>query len=212
MVVIDFHTARAATAGAGGSPNGVIPNLSRDNLLLEAGQQPLRFGQGQTQVGDIGEITEPLDLHNIRGRSLAFSTDLHRPHNPCHASTPGQRTNAKIPPLALTPQNWRQSRALRQNVKTLQQLRYATKAEVIRIIGPLCADDPRRLPEPSPEWIQAELAAGRSVIIGGLPPRPRPLRHAESLINEEADEDNEQFDPTLVDPATAAPRYLGSDQ
>jgi hypothetical protein len=36
----------------------MIPDLRRDDLLLEAGQQPLRLGQVQTQVGDIGEITE----------------------------------------------------------------------------------------------------------------------------------------------------------
>src|ERR1700726_2438263 len=37
--------AAAATAWAGRPPNGVIPDLCRDNLLLEASQQPLRFGQ-----------------------------------------------------------------------------------------------------------------------------------------------------------------------
>lgn len=59
-------------------------------------QHPLRFGQDQTQVGDIGKVTEPVDLHNIRGRSLAFGTDLHSPHNSGHASTPAQRTGADI--------------------------------------------------------------------------------------------------------------------
>src|SRR5580698_6606242 len=97
MVLIVFHAASAATAGAGWSPSGVISDLCRDDLLLEARQQPLRLGQGQTQVGDIGEITEPVDLHNIRGRSLAFSTDLHYPHNPGHASTPGQTPTRKYP-------------------------------------------------------------------------------------------------------------------
>jgi hypothetical protein len=37
MVLIVLHTANTATAGAGWSPNGVIPDLCRDNLLLEAG-------------------------------------------------------------------------------------------------------------------------------------------------------------------------------
>ena len=40
---------------------------------------------------------------------LALSPGFHHPHNPGHASTPGQRTDAKIPPLALTPPNLRQS-------------------------------------------------------------------------------------------------------
>src|ERR1700722_14090680 len=103
MVLIVLHPASTATAAAGWSPSGVIPDLCRDDLLLKARQQPLRLGQGQTQFGDIGEITEPVDLHNIRGRSLAFSTDLHHPHNPGHASTPGQRTDAKIPLWRLHP-------------------------------------------------------------------------------------------------------------
>jgi hypothetical protein len=50
---------------------------------------PLRFGQGQTEVGDIGEITGPFDLHDVSGLSLTFSVDFHQPQNPGHASTPG---------------------------------------------------------------------------------------------------------------------------
>ena len=33
---------------------------------------------------------------DIGGRYLAFSNDLPYPHNPGHASIPGQRTDAKI--------------------------------------------------------------------------------------------------------------------
>jgi hypothetical protein len=97
MVLIVLHPANAATARAGRPPNGVIPGLCRDDLLLEASQQPLRFRQGQTQVGDIGEITGPFDLHDVSGLSLTFSVDFHQPHNPGHASTPGQRIGAEIP-------------------------------------------------------------------------------------------------------------------
>ena len=45
MVLIVLHPANTATAWAGRPPNGVIPDLCRDNLMLEASQQPLRFGQ-----------------------------------------------------------------------------------------------------------------------------------------------------------------------
>jgi hypothetical protein len=38
-----------------------------DDLPLKAPQQPLRLGQGQTQVGDIGEITGPVGLYIIFG-------------------------------------------------------------------------------------------------------------------------------------------------
>jgi hypothetical protein len=61
MVLIVLHAASAATAGAGWSLSGVIPDLCSDDLLLKARQQPLRLGQGQTQVGDIGEVTEPVE-------------------------------------------------------------------------------------------------------------------------------------------------------
>jgi hypothetical protein len=76
----------------------VIPDLCRDDRLLEASQQPLCFGQGQTQVGDIGEITGPFYLHDVSGLFLTFSVDFHQPQNPGHPSTPGQKTGAEIAP------------------------------------------------------------------------------------------------------------------
>jgi len=85
-----------ATARAIRPPNGVLPDLRGDDLPLNARQQQLRFGQGQTQVGDINEITGPSDLHDVRARPLALSPDPHQPQHPSHASTLGQRTNAKI--------------------------------------------------------------------------------------------------------------------
>jgi hypothetical protein len=97
-----LHPANDATAWAGRPPNGVIPDLCRDDLLLQASRQPFCFGQGQpslacsvAQVGDIGEITGPFDRHDV---SDAFSVDFHQPQNPGHASTPGRRTGAEIPP------------------------------------------------------------------------------------------------------------------
>ncbi|MGI4796876.1 MAG: hypothetical protein ACRYG8_23060 [Janthinobacterium lividum] len=59
-------------------------------------QQPLRFGQGQTQISDIANVIGPVDLHDVRTRTLALNPDLHQPQHPSHASTLGQRTNAKI--------------------------------------------------------------------------------------------------------------------
>jgi hypothetical protein len=82
---------------AGRPPNGVIPDPCRDDLLLEASQQPLRFGHGQTQIGDFGEITGPFDLHDVSGLSITFSVDFYKPQNRGHASSPGQRTGTEIP-------------------------------------------------------------------------------------------------------------------
>jgi hypothetical protein len=93
----------------------VIPDLRRDDPLLEASQQPLRFGLGQpslacsvAQVGDIGEITGPFDRHDVSGLSLTVSVDFHQPQNPGHAPTPGQKNRRGNTPLTLTPQNLRQ--------------------------------------------------------------------------------------------------------
>src|ERR1700761_7395499 len=81
----------------------MVPGLPGDDRLLEAGQQPLRIDQGQTQIGDIAEISRPDDLHDIRARSLTFSPGFHHPHNPGHPSTPSQRSDVKIPLGAYTP-------------------------------------------------------------------------------------------------------------
>ena len=47
MVPVILHSAHLATASAVRPPNGVALGLRRDDLLLEAGQQQLPFGQGQ---------------------------------------------------------------------------------------------------------------------------------------------------------------------
>src|SRR6201988_1541919 len=112
MVPVVLHTAYAAAASASRPPNGVVPGLCGDDLLLEACQHQLRFGQGQTQIGDITEIIGPIDLNDVRGLPLALSASFYQPHNPGHASTPGQQTDAEIPLLVLTPPNLRQSRLL----------------------------------------------------------------------------------------------------
>ena len=96
MVPVVLQAANIATTCAARSPNGVLPGLRGDDLPLNARQQPLRFGQGQTQIGDIDEIIGPSDLRDVRAWPLALSPDFHQPHHPSHASTLGQRTNAKI--------------------------------------------------------------------------------------------------------------------
>src|SRR5271165_2593999 len=47
MVPVILHSAHLATASAVRPPDGVARGLRRDDLLLEAGQQQLPFGQGQ---------------------------------------------------------------------------------------------------------------------------------------------------------------------
>ncbi len=104
MVPVILHTTNAVTARALRPPNRMARSLRGDDLPLNACQQPLRFGQGQTHVGDIDEIIGPSDLQDVRARLLTFSPDFHQPHQPSHASTLGQRTNAKITNWPLHPQ------------------------------------------------------------------------------------------------------------
>ncbi len=96
MVSVILHSANLATASAVRPPNGVALGLRRDDLLLEAGQQQLPFGQGQPEVGDITEIIGSVDLHDVDGLFLTVSRGFHQPHNPSHAPTPGQKTDTKL--------------------------------------------------------------------------------------------------------------------
>src|SRR5208282_1559211 len=68
-----LHTATAATASAIRPANGVASGLCGDDLLLQASQQPLPLGEGQTQIGDIDEIIGPVDLHDIGAPLLTIS-------------------------------------------------------------------------------------------------------------------------------------------
>ena len=96
MVPVALHTTDAVTVRALRPPNRMAPSLRGDDLPLNARQQPLRFEQGQTQVGDVDEVIGPSDLQDVCARPLALSPDPHQPQHPSHASTLGQRTNAKI--------------------------------------------------------------------------------------------------------------------
>ena len=105
MVPVVLHPANAAAARAVRPPNRLLPGLRGDDLLLNTRQQPLRLGQGQSQVGDIGDITRTIDLQDVRVRPLALSPSLYQPQHPAHASILGQRTDAKLSNLPPHPQS-----------------------------------------------------------------------------------------------------------
>jgi hypothetical protein len=88
-------------------------DLCREVLLLEVSQQPLRFGQGQTQVGDIGEIIRPFDLHDsVAYPSTSASISSTSKPRPCVRSRSKNRRGNT--PLTLVPQNLRRSLQLRR--------------------------------------------------------------------------------------------------
>src|SRR3954465_2770764 len=103
VLAIVLHAANALAIPAPRPPHGVVPGLRGDNLPLDAGQHQLRFGQGQTQIGDVDEAIGPANLHDVCVRPLAFRPDFHQPQNPSHVSTLGQRTSAEIPDRRRTP-------------------------------------------------------------------------------------------------------------
>jgi hypothetical protein len=70
VVSVVLHMANSPTASASRPSKGVAPGLHGNDLLLQARQQQLPFGQGQTKVGDIAEIIGPVDRHHIDGLAL----------------------------------------------------------------------------------------------------------------------------------------------
>ena len=105
MVPVVLDAANAATASTIRPPTGVIPGLRGDDLPLDARQQQLPFGQGQTQTGDITEVIRPVDLHDVGALLPTISPGFYQPHNPGHASTPSQRIDVKTPAWRSHPQS-----------------------------------------------------------------------------------------------------------
>ena len=97
MVAIVFHVANATTPSAIRPPNRVAPGLRGNDFPLEACQHPLPVGHGQPQIGDIVKIIRSVDRHDVGKRLVTVSANLHQPHNPSHAPTPGRITDARIP-------------------------------------------------------------------------------------------------------------------
>src|SRR3954452_21582279 len=89
VLAIVLHAANALAIPAPWPPHGVVPGLRGDNLPLAARQHQLRFGQGQTQIGDVDEAIGTANLHHVRAPPLAFP-DFHR-RIQAVVATPGRR-------------------------------------------------------------------------------------------------------------------------
>ena len=112
MVPVVLHPANAAAARAVRPPNRLLPGLRGDDLLLNTRQQPLRLGQGQSQVGDIGDITRTIDLQDVRVRPLAsapvftnLNIQLTHP-SLVREQTRNYPTYLRTPNLATVPRFW----------------------------------------------------------------------------------------------------------
>jgi hypothetical protein len=136
MVPIVLEAANLAATATVRPPDGVALGLCRDDRLLQTGQHQLRFGQGQAQVGDIIEISRPVDRHDVNGLLLTVSLGFHQLHNPSHASTPNQRTDAKLsrrrphPQSPGSPAEYRQALIVAEQLEQLGQARNDTAARL----------------------------------------------------------------------------------
>ena len=103
MVAVVLDPAGRATAAALRTVHGVKPRLRRDDLPLDAGQEPLALGQGQAQAGQIGEVVRPGDPHDLRAALFARGADAHQLHDPGHAVSASDRPGWKVPFRTHTP-------------------------------------------------------------------------------------------------------------
>jgi hypothetical protein len=69
-----LHMANSTTASAIRPANGVASGLCGNDFLLEACQQQLSVGYGQTEIGDMAEIIRSVDLHDVD-----VSSDIRNP-------------------------------------------------------------------------------------------------------------------------------------
>jgi hypothetical protein len=67
----------------------LVVGLRGSNILLNARQQLLRFGQRQTQVGEIAKTIRPTDLHNVETSGLTIvDPGSNQSQHPFHPRTP----------------------------------------------------------------------------------------------------------------------------
>lgn len=79
MISVVLHVTNTATASTIRPPHRVGSGLSGDELPPRLRKQKLRFGQAQTQTGDLAEIVGLIELHNVRALSVTFSAGFHQP-------------------------------------------------------------------------------------------------------------------------------------
>jgi hypothetical protein len=69
----------------------VVVGLRGNDLLLNLRQQQLRFGQRQTQVGDLTEVIWPADLHHVKTSRLAVNPGPNQTQRPFHPRVPNRQ-------------------------------------------------------------------------------------------------------------------------
>ena len=85
-----LNMAPPAAGSAGRSLRRVAVGLRGNDALLNCCQQPLPFGQRQTQVGDIAKTFRPAQLDDIEASRLTISAGFNQPQNPSYPRTPSR--------------------------------------------------------------------------------------------------------------------------
>ncbi len=91
-VVLD--PAHITAAAAHRTPHGMDPGLRGDDLSLDASQELLALGQGQTQAGQVGEVVRSGDPHDVGAVFFALRSDAHQLHDPGHGVSTSTGTPA----------------------------------------------------------------------------------------------------------------------
>ena len=78
MIPVVLHMTSTAAAPTIRPPNSVGSGLGGDDLQLNPRQQQLRFGQAETQMGNIAEIVRLADLHDVHALPVAVRTGFHQ--------------------------------------------------------------------------------------------------------------------------------------
>jgi hypothetical protein len=94
-----FHMASPAAGLAVRPQDRVIVSLCGNDILLNSRQQLLRFGQRQTQVGEIAKTIRSADLHHVETSGLTIDPRSDQPQHPFHPRTPSrQHTRPVVSP------------------------------------------------------------------------------------------------------------------
>jgi hypothetical protein len=78
----------------------VVVGLRANNLLLNLRQQQLRFGQRQTQVGNITKTIRPADRHHVETSSLTVTPGPNQTQRPFHLRVPSRQHTRPVVSLS----------------------------------------------------------------------------------------------------------------
>jgi hypothetical protein len=74
----------------------VVVGLRGNDRLLQAYQSLLRFGQRQTQIGDLTKIIRPADHHHIATSRLSVHFRPNQTQRPFHPRVPSRQHTRPI--------------------------------------------------------------------------------------------------------------------